>query len=192
MQRPVPLTAPETLPETIKTPRLLLRAPRLGDAPELYAAVCDSLLELTPYMTWATPAYSLATCQENTRKAIAQFAARESLRYHFFSRETGEFVGNASFHHIDWSVPKLELGYWLRTAYTGKGLMREAVAALCEMAERELNAVRLEIRCDTRNLKSVRVAEGCSFGLEGILRCDTRDPQGALRDTCLYARTRQR
>ena len=186
MTRPVPTTVPETL----TTPRLLLRAPRLADAPELYAAVCDSLPELRPYMTWATPEYSLGTAQETTRKAIAQFAARESLHYRLFDRKTGAFVGYSSFHSIDWSVPKLELGYWLRTAYVGQGLMREGITALCELAERELGAVRLEIRCDVRNVKSARVAEACGFGLEGILRRETRDPQGELRDTCVYARAR--
>ena len=189
MTRPVPPTTPEHVPETLETPRLLLRAPRLADAPALYAAVCESLPELSPYMTWATPEYSLAVCEANTRAAVALFAAREGLRYHFFSKN-GEFVGNAAFHHVDWSVPKLELGYWLRTAYVGKGLMREGIAALCDMAEQDLKAVRLEIRCDTRNVKSAHVAQACGFGLEGVLRRETRDPQGELRDTCIYARVR--
>ncbi len=186
-----PQNVPETVPETLETPRLLLRAPRPDDAPELYAAVCDSLPELSLYMSWATPEYSLSAARANTEAAIAAFTVREGLRYHFFDRMTGAFVGNASFHHIDWSVPKLELGYWLHSAYTGKGLMREAVSALCDMAEQELGAVRLEIRCDSRNLKSARVAEACGFGLAGIRR-ETRDPLGNLRDTRLYARTSRR
>jgi len=177
-----------TPPETLTTARLLLRAPRLSDAPPLYAAVRESLSELSPYMVWATPAYSLAECEANTRAAIAQFAAREGLRYHFFDRVTGQFVGNASFHHIDWRVPKLELGYWCCTTRAGEGLVREGVAALAEMAEQVLGAARLEIRCDAHNFRSARVAEACGFVLEGTLRNESRDPQGRLRDTRLYAR----
>lgn len=111
----------------------------------------ESLPELTPYMAWATSDHSLAVCEANTRAAIAQFAAREGLRYHFFDRTPGEFVGKASFHHLDWSVSKLELGYWCGTSRMGEGLTREGVVALAEMAERELGAACLEIRCDTRN-----------------------------------------
>ena len=183
-----PAAAP-TAPPEIHTPRLLLRAPRLTDVPHLHAAVHESLAELEPFMTWATPDYSLLGCQTNTRAAIDLFRTGEGLRYHFFDRVTGQFVGNASFHSIDWRVPKLEFGYWLRTSRSGEGLMREGVQALCEMAERELGAARLEIRCDARNLRSARVAEVCGFELEGVLRNEARDPQGRLRDTRIYART---
>ena len=181
----MPLPTP---PETVETPRLLLRAPRPSDAPQLHAAVRESLAELAPFMTWATPHYPLPDCEANIRAASDRFAAREGLRYGFFDKATGQLVGNASFHHIDWGVPKLELGYWLRTSRSGEGLMREGVRALAEMAERELGAVRLEIRCDDGNLRSARVAEACGFVLEGILRNECRDPHGQLRDTRLYAR----
>lgn len=183
-----PVTRPK-VPEALDTPRLLLRAPRLTDVPEVYAAVRESLAELSSFMTWATPEYSLLGCRTNTRAAIDLFRTGEGLRYHFFDRTTGVFVGNASFHHIDWGVPKLELGYWLRTSRTGAGLMLEGVRALAEMAQQELGAARLEIRCDDRNLKSARVAEGCGFRLEGVMRHEARDPQGQLRDTRIYART---
>jgi RimJ/RimL family protein N-acetyltransferase len=36
---------------------------------------------------------------------------------------------------------------------------------------------------DTRNERSWRVAERLGFVLEGVLRSDTRDPSGQLRDT---------
>lgn len=157
----------------------------------LHAAVHESLAELGSYMTWATPDYTLADAEKNTRAVMDLFRAREGLRYGFFDKVTGQFVGNASFHHIDWSVPKLELGYWLRTGRSGEGLMREGVRALSEMAERDLGAMRLEIRCDDCNERSARVAEACGFVLEGTLRNECRDPQGRLRDTRLYARVPQ-
>lgn len=178
-------------PETLETARLWLRAPRLSDAPLLHAAVLESLPELRPYMRWVTPDYTIAACKANTHAAMTQFAAGDGLRYHFFDNRSEQFVGNASFHHIDALVPKLELGYWLRTSRSRGGLMREAVTALCEMAEQELGAARLEIRCDTRNTRSARVAEACGFRLEGVLRNACRDPQGQLRDTRLYARVRR-
>lgn len=57
----------------------------------------ESLPELTPYMAWATSDYALAVCEANIRAAIAQFAAREGLRYHFFDRTSGELVAMPRF-----------------------------------------------------------------------------------------------
>jgi RimJ/RimL family protein N-acetyltransferase len=37
------------------------------------------------------------------------------------------------------------------------------------------------------NDRSRRVAERCGFDFEGTLRCDSRSPDGTLRDTCVYA-----
>ena len=68
--------------------------------------------------------------------------------------------------------------------------MTEAVGALADMALGLLGMERLEIRCDSRNDRSGRVAERCGFQLEGVLRRDSRDAGGGLRDTRVYARLR--
>ncbi|MNE94807.1 ribosomal-protein-L7/L12-serine acetyltransferase [compost metagenome] len=62
--------------------------------------------------------------------------------------------------------------------------------AITDYAVQELQANRIEIRCDSRNVQSVRVAERCGFTLEGILRNDKRDVEGLLRDTMIFSRVR--
>ena len=74
-----------------------------------------------------------------------------------------------SLFNIEWSIPKFEIGYWLRTTLIGKGYMTEAVVALTKMAKETLKANRIEIRCDERNVRSRRVAERAGYRLEGIL-----------------------
>ena len=53
------------------------------------------------------------------------------------------------------------------------------------MAFRDLNARRVEIRCDARNQCSRRVAKRTGFRLEAELRCDDRANDGSLRDTTI-------
>jgi RimJ/RimL family protein N-acetyltransferase len=52
-----------------------------------------------------------------------------------------------------------------------------------------LGAKRVEIRCDSRNLPSVRVAQRAGFLLEGELRNNEVATDGGLRDILIYAVT---
>lgn len=72
----------------------------------------------------------------------------------------------------------------------GHGFITEAVTALSRMAFDVLKAQRVEIRMDSRNTASWKVAERAGFTLEGVLRRDTVDVDGAVRDTRVYARVR--
>jgi RimJ/RimL family protein N-acetyltransferase len=96
-------------------------------------------------------------------------------------------VGATGLHRMDWSVPRFEIGYWIRRSFEGKGYVSEAVRALTRLAFEALGAERVEIHCGHRNLHSQRVAERCGFVLEGRLRNHRREATGELRDTLVYA-----
>lgn len=84
-------------------------------------------------------------------------------------------------------MPRGEIGYWCTTDKVGNGYITETVVAMTEFAW-TLGLVRVELRCDARNLRSRAVAERAGYTLEGVLRNDCRTPQGALRTTHLFAR----
>lgn len=177
------------MPETIDTARLTLRRPNLADVPDLVAAVHESLAELSPWLVWASAKYDAAGCEANLRGAIADFVLQREFRYHLFAKESGLLVGVCGLQNIDWTVPKLEVGYWLRSSFVGQGLMSEAVRTLSAQAGEGLEPARLEIRTDERNHRSAQVAERCGYRLEGTLKHDGRDPNGVLRSTRIYALT---
>ncbi len=180
--------------ERIETARLLLRPPRPGDGAMLCAAVGETLAELAPWMPWAQAAPTPQDSELQCRRMHAKFTSREDLVYFMFERAAdgaeGAFVGGTGLHRIDWSVPRLEIGYWRRAGFEGRGLVAEAVRALARMAFDALGARRVEIRMDPRNACSVRVAERAGFTFEGVLRQDSVDVKGAGRDTRVYARVR--
>ena len=182
------------VPERIATERLLLRRPLPGDGAMLNAAVCASLDDLKPWMPWAQAAPTLQDSETQCRRMHAKFATREDLVFSIVERSgdggEGIFVGGTGLHRIDWSVPRFQIGYWRRTGFEGRGLIGEAVAALARMAFDALSARRVEIRMDSNNARSVRVAERAGFSFEGVLRQDTIDVAGAGRDTRVYARVR--
>lgn len=177
------------IPERIETERMILRAAKLGDGPEAFEAVLESVNELKPWMPWVHPEPRLAGSIEFHANAQAKWYSREMLDFQWHDKATRRLIGKGGFHTINWDVPKFEIGYWVRTSMAGHGYCTEAVNALVAFSRRELGAKRLEICSDPRNLKSRHVAERCGFVLEGILRRNMRDPCGDLRDSCMYALT---
>ena len=178
-------------PERFETERLLIRSPMPGDGPGLHAAVRESMNELLPWMPWTREHGSVDDSEASARRARVRFLERTELRMHLFLRETGTLVGSSGLHRIDWSVPKFEIGYWCRTSFAGRGYTTEAVRGIADFAFDALDAKRVEIRCDPLNRTSARVAERAGFRLEGELRNDTVDADGAPRNTLVFSMIRE-
>jgi ribosomal-protein-serine acetyltransferase len=175
-------------PTEFYTERLYIRMPKPGDGKAVYEAIQASLNELKPWMPFAHKEQSEEETEINIRESYAKFIQREDLRLLIFDKDTGEFIASSGLHRINWSVPKFEIGYWIDTRYSGKGYITEAVEGISDFAFRELKARRVEIRCDSTNLKSRRIPEVLGFTLEGILKNDSLSADGkGLRDTCIYA-----
>ena len=181
----------EDVPERIETARLILRMARCDDAAAMNAAVCESLDDLRVYMPWAQSAPSLAQSNADCRRIQGKFLLREDLSLFIFERHAdgseGEFIGGTGLHRISWIVRRFELGYWCRTSRQGQGFVTEVALAVTRFAFDQLLARRVEVRMDDANERSWKVAKRAGFVFEGVLRSDSLDPLGAVRDTRLYA-----
>lgn len=90
---------------------------------------------------------------------------------HFSIRNPqGETIGGCGYHGKN-NVPGLahrdEIGYWLATEYRGKGIMTEAVKAICEYGFTIRKLVRIEAPVYSFNLESEAVLKKCGFEYEG-------------------------
>lgn len=177
-------------PEEFDSERLTIRMPKPGDGKVVYEAVKASIEELKPWMPWANMDQNETDTEINIRSAYIHFLKREDLRLHLFLKETGEFIGCSGLHRINWDIPKFEIGYWIDTRYSGKGYMTEAVNRIMDFAFQTLNAKRIEIRCDSKNVKSRAIPERLNFTLEGTLKNEGISVNSKeLRDTCIFAKT---
>lgn len=176
-------------PTEFFTERLHIRMPMPGDGKKVWAALQASMKELQPWMPFAQKEQTEQEVESNIRDAYVKFLGRQDLRFLVFLRESGEFVVSSGLHRINWSIPKFEIGYWIDSRYSGQGYVTEAVQGLSDFAFKELNARRVEIRCDAENTKSRAVPERLGYTLEGILKNDDLSADGLeLRDTCVYAK----
>lgn len=183
----------DTVPMPIITPRFIIRSYRETDGIELTQAFIESINELRQWMPWAQEdAQRDAASSEGhfIAQAMEKWQRREELEMIIVDKNNDEKIwGAIGFRAIDWAVPKMEIGYWLRTSMTGKGLMTEAVNALTRYGFMQLNAQRIEILCDEQNIKSRGIPERLGFVQEGILRKNARTADGKeLRNTVVYAR----
>jgi RimJ/RimL family protein N-acetyltransferase len=179
-------------PDTIETPRLIIRTPRAGDGAKVYEAVAETIADLRQWpasLPWALLEPSVSESESFCRSAQAAFITRRDLPMLIFLKEGNIFVGGTGLHRMNWDVPKFEVGYWCRKSLQNKGLSTEAAQAVTDFAFHHLGARRVESLPDTNNTPSRKVAEHCGYQLEGILVNERKDPDGKLRNTCVYAIT---
>ncbi|GGD53945.1 GNAT family N-acetyltransferase [Paenibacillus nasutitermitis] len=179
-----------SFPEQFESDRLLIRAPLWNDGILVNEAVKESIEELRPWMPWADKIPSEEESEINIRQSRLQFLERTDLRLLIFLKQTGDLVSSSGLHRINWVARKFEIGYWIRTSLSGKGYMTEAVDAITTFAIDELQANRIEIRCDSRNFRSERIAQRLGFILEGILRNNDYAVDGSLRSTKIFSKVR--
>jgi Acetyltransferases, including N-acetylases of ribosomal proteins len=179
-----------TIPEQFESNRLVIRAPQWGDGAAVNEAVIESIEELRQWLPFAQTIPTLEESEIVTRQGRLRFLDRSDLRLLIFHKETGKLIGSSGLHRIDWEARKFEIGYWLHSAYTKQGYMTEAVEAITQFAIQQLEANRIEIRCDRNNERSAAVARRAGFTFEGILRKETTDWNRQLRDTMVFAKVR--
>lgn len=176
----------------ITTPRMILRPPQPGDETVIHAAIIESFDSLNQYMPWAKEKQSIETTEIFVRQAAANWILKKNeepyLPILIFDRTTMQFIGSTGYHHIDWTIPSLEMGYWLRDSRTSQGLMTEAVNALTQYAFKQLQVKRITITCDIRNDKSRKIPERLGFCLEGTLKFNRLTIEGELSNTLIFAR----
>ncbi|MDY8023119.1 GNAT family N-acetyltransferase [Paenibacillus polymyxa] len=187
-QQPNPILL--SFPDQFQTERLTIRAPQWGDGAAVNEAMRESANELRPWLPFAR---NLPTAEESeirSRQARLKFLDRSDMMLYIFDTVSGEFVASSGLHRIDWDARRFEIGYWLRTSWTGKGIITEAVQGITDFAIQHLHANRVEIRCDSRNTRSAKVAERAGFTLEGILRNVEYDEEGSMAHQMVFAKVR--
>ncbi len=177
-------------PDSFETERLLIRAPRIGDGQAMNAALIESIHNLKRWlpMHWTQNILTVDETEELVRQWVARWLLREDLRLTLISKSDGLFIGHCGLHRIDWTVMRFEIGYWVRASLEGQGYVREAVIAVTAFAFDTLGAERIELRCDSRNDRSIAVAERAGYTLEGRLRNDyPSTDKTILKDTLVYS-----
>jgi RimJ/RimL family protein N-acetyltransferase len=113
-------------------------------------------------------------------QASSFWRAGTSAPFAVTDAETGTVLGGVGFGWVgDEHVG--EVGYWLRSAVRGRGLTGRAVVLVSRWSFEELGCERLQLRADSDNVASQRVAEKAGFTREGVLRSVHFNPRQERR-----------
>jgi ribosomal-protein-serine acetyltransferase len=151
----------------------------------LYAAVMASLPELVPWMPWA------AGFDRDSALHFLEVtsAAWDAGREYTYAIEQDEKVVGSSGLHARVERGGLEIGYWVRTSHTGRGIATRTAAALTAEAFTLPAVAFVEIRHDRANDASRRIPERLGFTLVEERMRDTQAP-GETGIECVWRSSR--
>jgi ribosomal-protein-serine acetyltransferase len=148
--------------ETLIRDQVVLRRYRADDADALEAAITGSLEHLLPWMPWAAV---------HSRTGVEEFLARTQEKW-----ESGDAYDYAI--TVDGVAPLgscslmrrigpggLEVGYWIHSGWTGRGLVTMAAAALTRAAFELPGTTCVEIHHDEANRASGAVPRRLGYTL---------------------------
>jgi ribosomal-protein-serine acetyltransferase len=136
----------------------------------LYAAIVESKAELSPWMEWIHPDYSIAETEQWVMHCRKAWETDSSFGFTIVEHRTGQILGGCSITMDRPAQRNGSLGYWIRTSRTKQGFASEAAALLAQFGFAQLGLIRIEIFVAAGNIVSQRVAEKVGASREGLLR----------------------
>jgi RimJ/RimL family protein N-acetyltransferase len=153
---------------------LVIRAYEVDDARELMEAITESIEHLRPWMPWIK--YEPQDVHDK-RRLIKEFSNEWAERTGFTMAifEGSRLVGASGFH-VRGPEDSLEIGYWVRFGYTGRGIATRAARGLVNEAFQHDSVRRVFINHDESNLRSRMVPERLGFTIHEITQREPLAP----------------
>lgn len=143
----------DSVKKPIKSKRLLLDSILIKYKDEIFKEFTP---EITVYMSPA-PAKNITETEDFIRSSIKKIKDGSNLQKVVLDKKTKEFLGCAGLHHIDTKTP--ELGIWIKKSAHGHGYGKEAMTALKEWADENIDYQYIIYPAVDKNYASRRIPE---------------------------------
>jgi ribosomal-protein-alanine N-acetyltransferase len=173
--------------------RTVLRFARDDDAHGFLELLRRSRDHLAPWMPRSARAGEPTLAKKFARMLLPECDTPTKLRVLVCARDAddagpaGRMVGVVSLSNIsEWPQLAANTGYWLGAGETGKGLMRDALAAMVDVAFEEKRLHRVVANILPANRRSHALVEALGFTKEGVAR-GLVEIDGAWRDHVVWS-----
>ncbi|MBV8214488.1 MAG: GNAT family N-acetyltransferase [Verrucomicrobia bacterium] len=150
--------------------RIALAPVQASQVKELYEAITESSAELSPWMEWLHPDYSIAETEQWVAHCQKAWEADSSFGFTVVEQQTNQILGGCGITFDRPAHRNGSIGYWIRTSRTKQGFAAEAASLLAQFGFAQLGLIRIEIFVAAGNVASQRVAEKVGALREGLLR----------------------
>ena len=171
--------------ETASGKLVTVRAYRPEHIDRLFAAVTESVPELSRYETWCHPGYTLEEAAEYVNWWREAWSRDKAYYFAVEHYATGEFLGSCGLSDLLTEHKRAGLGFWIRSSRTGQGFATEAAQIVGRLAFEDLGLERVELETAVDNAASRRVVEKIGSTFEGVLHRRLVLPSGST-DTAMY------
>ncbi|MGL4597902.1 MAG: GNAT family N-acetyltransferase [Bacteroidia bacterium] len=115
---------------------------------------------------------------------------QKGIEYPFivFDKQTQEYAGSTRFYDINNAFQTVQLGYtWYGKKFQGTGLNKHCKMLLFSFAFEQLDMLRVELRADNENKRSIAAMKRIGCVEEGILRQNMPRPGTGRRDSIVLS-----
>ena len=137
-------------------------------APQLFAAIDNSRIQLSEFLPWVVDMQTIADLKVYLKNAETLCQQKKEASFAIIFNDVA--VGRIGLHHLNMQNKIGAIGYWLTKDAQGKGIILKSCKALVNYGFQNLDLHRIEIKAAVDNLKSQAIPVKLNFVKEGILR----------------------
>lgn len=150
--------------------RISIRRYQPDDVDNLLEAARESVREIYPWMDWCHPKFNRKDSTTWVMSRDQDWNQGGEYSFVIVDAVTRRFLGGCGINAVNHAHNYANLGYWMRTSETRKGIATAATKLLARFGFEELKLNRIEIVVAIGNRASERVAEKAGAMKEGVLR----------------------
>ena len=101
--------------------KIIVRPLNITDSENFYEAVCSSIEEVSRWLPWCHHGYCIDETVQFINRSAAYWQMATEFNFIIIEKSSNKVIGGCGLNRFDMEYKTANLGYWIRTGYTGKG-----------------------------------------------------------------------
>ncbi|WAT04990.1 GNAT family N-acetyltransferase [Rouxiella badensis] len=114
-----------------------IRVPTELEAPLHFDAIQSSMADISAWESWCSTGYSLEDSRTYLIDSYVKRQRGQEYRFCLFDLASGKIIGSIALNRIVPEYKTANIGYWIRSDFTGRSLAVTAVKAIARFAFNE-------------------------------------------------------